>query len=363
MSGSLRNLFGESAAQFRLSLLLTAILALILPILLLTACDNDSKHPTIPREFVFNWAYIDSTQSIEDFQPLPPFTIGDNGELWTCGYMQNGSFNDPIMAQYTNQGWISYVFASQAYDSYAYDIKMQPETNQVWATIKMPDFFGGEGIYRFAPELTPQRFIVVQQLPDAGMLDFYDRTHGVMITRHLDQTASALWLFDGQNWISQSFLLAEVPGEVIDVSTYGDNYLTYAITSDHYFVRWSNQYLSFVEFSIPLYCIKITGEDEGWLCADDGLYHKTADTSWIKESSYPGDKAYSLSFAGGKMWIAGEKDGAKKVWKLEDGVYTEESNESMGAGRLIMVPQQTTTPYHGYILEHLRLLKREWEVQ
>ncbi len=363
MLGLLRSLIHGSllhsaSRRFFILLLVASVVILLMP-----ACDNESNHPITPHEFVFNWAYIENSPDLEDFQPLPPFTIGDNGEMWSCGYLVNGSFNDPVMARYSDQGWISYVFASQAYDSYAYDIKMQPGSNQVWATIKVESGFGGEGIYRFAPELTPQRFIIVQQLPDAGMLDFYDQTHGVMMTRHLDQTASALWLFDGQDWTSQPFQSGEVHGEVIDISTYGVNYLSYAITADNYVVRWSNQFLDFVEFNIPLYSIKMTGIDEGWLCAANGLYHKTANESWMKDTSFPGDKAFSLSFAGSKMWIAGEKDGAKKVWKLEDGEYTEESTEGTGAGRLIMVPQQSVAPYHGFILEDLRLLERKWEVQ
>jgi hypothetical protein len=363
MIGLLRNLLHKSPSQLKLLHYLTALLVLSLPVLVLTSCDNDSNHPITPHELVFNWVYIEGSPDLVYYQPLPPFTIGDNGEMWSCGYLVNGSFNDPVLARYTSAGWYSYVFANQVYDNYAYDIKMQPGANEVWATIKNADFAGGEGIYRFSSELSNPRFIVVQQLPDAGMLDFYDQSHGVMITRHLDQTASALWLFDGQNWTSHPFQFGEIPGDVIDVSTYGDNYLTYAITDDNYVIRWSNQYLNFVEFGIPLYSIKITGVDEGWLCADDGFYHKTTDTAWIKESSYPGDKAFSLSFAGGKMWIVGEKDGAKKVWKLEDGVYTEESTEGIGAGRLIMVPQQLASPYHGFVLENSRLLERKWEVQ
>jgi hypothetical protein len=363
MSGSLRKLIKEFSFHSIYHRCLIPLLIVIALILLMPACEKESNHPITPHDYVFNWEQIKPSPDLEYFQPLPPFTIGDNGEMWSCGYMISGSFNYPTMARYTDAGWMSYGFISQAYDSYAYDIKMQPGNNQVWTTIKLPGPFGGEGIYRFASELIDPEFIIVQQLPDPGMLDFYDQTHGVMITRHLDQTASALWLFDGQNWTSQSFFLAEIPGEVIDISTYGNDYLTYAITSDHYVVRWSNQYLNFVEFSIPLYSIKMTGVDEGWLCADNGLYHKTADTSWIKEGSYPGDRAYSLSFAGGKMWIAGEKDGAKKVWKREDGVYEEESTEGTGTGRLIMVPQQSATPYHGFILEDLRLLERKWEVQ
>jgi len=363
MFGSLRKLINQLSFLTLFQRCMIPLMIVITLILLASACEKESNHPTAPHEFVFNWAYIESSPDMDYLQPLPPFTIGDNGEMWTCGYEVQGSFNYPVMAQYTDQGWMSYVFASQSYDSYTYDIKMQPGTNQVWATVKIPAMFGGEGIYRFATELTTPRFIVVQQLPDAGMLDFSDQTHGVMITRHLDQIASALWLFDGQNWPSQPFQLPAIPGNVIDVSTYGDNYLTYAITDDKYVVRWNNQYLDFVAFNNSLFSIKMTGVDEGWLCADDGLYHKTADTSWIKESSYPGDKAFSLSFAGGKMWIAGEKDGAKQVWKLEDGVYKDESTEGTGAGRLIMVLQQLAAPYHGFILEDLRLLERKWEVQ
>jgi hypothetical protein len=339
------------------------MILLLAIVLLMPACEKGSHYPITPREFVFNWAYYDTSADQGYFQLLPPFTIGDNGEMWTCGYYVNGSFNCPLMAKYTDQGWMSYVFASQAYNSYAYDIKMQPVNNQVWATIKVEDLFGGEGIYRFDPTLTPPRFIVVQPSPDPGMLDFYDQTHGVMMTRNLDQAASALWLFDGQNWTSQPFLLAPISGNVIDISTYGPNYLTYAITDDGHVVRWANQILSFEDMNKVLYSIKITGTDEGWLCAEDGLYHKTADTSWTKESAFPGDKAFSVSFAGGKMWIAGEKGGVKKVWRLEGNDYNEESTEGTGAGRLIMVPQQTVPPYHGYILENLRLLKRQWEVQ
>lgn len=342
---------------------LNLLLLIIVVVLLMPACDNESNHPITPHEFVFNWAYIESSPDLEYFQPLPPFTIGDNGEMWSCGYLVDGSFNDPVLAHYTSSGWYSYVFANQVYDNYAYDIKIQPGTNEVWATIKNVDSFGGEGIYRFAPELTPQRFIVVQQLPDAGMLDFYDQTHGVMITRHLDQTASALWLFDGQNWTSQPFLLPAITGEIMDVSTFGPNYLTYAITDDGYVVRWFNQYLSFEEMNEQLYSIEIIGLDEGWLCAKNGLYHKLPNEEWMKDTSFPGDKAFSVSFAGGKMWIVGAKDGAQMVWKLEDGVYSEESTEGTDVGRLIIVPQQSAAPYHGFILEDLRLLERKWEVQ
>ena len=342
---------------------LNLLLLIIVVVLLMPACDNESNHPITPHEFVFNWAYIESSPDLEYFQPLPPFTIGDNGEMWSCGYLVDGSFNDPVLAHYTSSGWYSYVFANQVYDNYAYDIKIQPGANEVWATIKNVDFFGGEGIYRFAPELTPQRFIVVQQLPDAGMLDFYDQTHGVMITRHLDQTATALWLFDGQNWTSQPFQLDAISGSVIDVSTYGPNYLTYAITDDRFVVCWSNQFLSFEEFSVPLYSIKITGVDEGWLCTDDGLYYRTTSQPWTKYESFPGEKTFSLSIFDGKVWVAGEKSGIKKVWRLENAEFNEEATDGTGNGRLIMLPQQTNGPYHGFILEDLRLLERKWAVQ
>jgi len=352
--------FSRHIKHNRFPILLLVIFSLLL---LMPACEEEKNHPMTPHDYLFNWAYYDTSAELEYFQPLPPFSIGDNGEMWTCGYLTQGSFNFPTMAHYTDQGWISYAFASQAYSSYAYDIAVQPGNNQVWATVKVEDSFGGEGIYRFDPTLTPNRFIVVQPSPDPGMLDFWDQTHGVMITRHLDQTASALWLFDGQNWTSQPFQLAAVPGSVIDISTYGPNYLTYAITDDGNVVRWANPNLSFEVMNKMLYRIKMTGTDEGWLCADDGLYHRTSDQSWTKQDGYPGDKAFSVSFAGGKMWIAGEKDGTKKVWKLENGKYSEESDEGTSPGRLIMLPQQSVAPYHGYILEDLRLLKRKWEVQ
>jgi hypothetical protein len=363
MSRLTRSFFQRQTASPTLSFWLPFLFLAILLSLLLPACEEENNHPVTPHSYEFNWVYYDTSADQKYLQPLPPFSTGDNGEMWTCGYLVNGSFHEPVMACYTEWGWYSHVFGSQAYDSYAYDITVQPGNNQVWATIKVESPFGGEGIYRFASELSTPHFIVVQSLPDAGMLAFYDQTHGVMITRHLDQAASALWLFDGQNWTSQPFQLSAIPGNVVDVDTYGNDYLTYAITDDGYIVRWANQYLSFEGMNKMLYSIDITGVDEGWLCAGDGLYHKTADTSWMKESTYPGDKAFSVSFAGGKMWIAGEKDGTKKVWKLDNGKYSEESSEGTGNGRLIMIPQDTTAPYHGYILEDLRLLRREWEVQ
>jgi hypothetical protein len=356
---SAQRLKDKSASFHRLLLLFLAISL----IAFLPACEKENNHPVATHDYDFNWAYYIGSADQEYMQPLPPFTVGENGEIWTCGYLTSGSFNDPVMAHYTDQGWLSYIFASQAYNSYAYDIKVQPGNNDVWAAIKVEVAFGGEGIYRFNPGLSVPRFTVVQSLPDPGMLAFFDQTHGVMITRHVDQAASALWLFDGQNWTSHPFQFGEIHGDVIDVSTYGEDYLTYAITDDNYLIRWRNQFFDFEEFSHQLYSVVLTGIDEAWLCADDGLYHKTADGSWTRESTYPGDKAFSVSFAGGKMWITGEKDGTKKVWKLANGIYSEESSEGTGNGRLIMVPQQTVAPYHGYLLEDLRLLKREWEVQ
>jgi len=361
MSRLLHSFYPKTHLIYR-RFLLTLLLAITL-ILLMPACEEEQNHPVTPHDYEFNWAYIESSPYLQYFQPLPPFTIGDNGEMWTCGYMLDGSFNDPVLAHYTSSGWYSYVYANQAYNNYAYDIKMQPGANEVWATIKNTDFAGGEGIYRFASELSNPHFIVVQPLPDAGMLDFYDQTHGVMITRHLDQPASSLWLFDGQNWTSQPFQMAGIHSDVIDISTYGQNYLTYAITEDGKVMRWADQYMSLEEMNRTLYSIEIIGVDEGWLCADDGLYHKNLNETWTKESAFPGDKAYSLSFAGGKMWILGEKDGTKKVWKLKNGVYTEEATEGTGKGRLLMVPLQTTAPYHGFILDEVRLLERKWVVQ
>jgi hypothetical protein len=327
------------------------ILLLIASLLPILACED--KSPTGSRAAtVFTWDNVmDDPPYFHSVQTdVPPLAVEQDGTVWIAGYLGTVGNSHRCMARRRPGGdWEMWADSGTPGDYYAYDVGVQPGVGGVYVTIVGNPTLEQSGLYQFIdnpPDF--QGFQLIYAHPDPGPVAFNDGT-GIMFTRHMNNGNSGYYNLNDSTF--HNVTLPYITGDVICAAIEPMAFVALAITSDGYILRlWSDQ-LTVQQFPGTMYSVS---DDIGFaLCTNQGLYTSDLGDVWVKDETFPGDKAYSLSLGGHEM-ILGEKGGERKVYKLVGGsaTYTEETlNYPVGVGRIKMRPAYGGDAYEGYIYD------------
>jgi len=323
------------------------VLALLVLAFLTISCEENS--PTSPRAAtVFTWDYVmDDPTYFHSIQEVPPLAVEEDGTLWIAGYLGSPGNSHRCMARRKPGGdWQAWADEGTPGDYYAYDVGVS--YNGIYVTLVGNPTLEPSGLYQFIDiPYQFQGFELVYAHPDPGPIACNVDT-AVMFTRHMNNVNSGVYTV-----INDAFHTCTLPNVTGDVlcATMINDITAYAITSDNYLLLWDGNTVSCQPYSFKLY--DVSGDLNLTLCTDDGFYTSLYAGELVKDTAFPGDKAFSSS-PGGYEMVLGEKNGVTRMYKRVEGgkSYTEETlNYPVGVGRIRMIPGYTGDIHEGYIYD------------
>lgn len=329
----------------------------------LTGCDEEEKKPTGSTPSVeASWNYHDAAPSdgLMYYQFIPPLAVVGSNDFWTCGY-RNGTISNTNyeITHYTEGGWNSWIDTADG-DFYAFNIECQPVSKDIWVTIKSVNS-GMTGVCKYIEGL-PTGFTKMHSMNDPGAIGFADQINLVAFSRRMNQPNAIVSLYAESTWTDYPCHNAAI-SSIITECDYSDpsSKTAYAINRTGQVLRFQNGSLTVESIGCELYDIYMTDTDSGWICSANGLYRKIAGGPWVKYSSYPGDRPYSIDAINDTVWILGLKDNEPIVHRIQDNTFYEETVSDIQKARLRMIPDQTAEPYKGYMMDDVRVLTRDVE--
>jgi hypothetical protein len=343
------------------------LFVVLIPIVLLLGCEENS--PTMPQPsegYIWNRLASFPTSYYASVTKISGLSYDD---FWICGYYQadtNLSDGDKIyyVAHYFNNVWWYYFLNNT--ECYINDLKVQPETNDVWITIwSLNSLYSG--IYKYDPNY--HNFAIkykntpTDSLPFDGFpfykyayiqypfnMAFIDDNAGVMIP----DGESYIYIFDGVNWMAHptDFSYAD------QISIINDpDLIVYCTQYSDEIIRWSNGITTIYPINHLAKDVYMFDDNNGFLITDDGVYRKINGGAWSKDITYPDVTPMEVDGINGDVWI---RDDSPNIWHWHNGEYTPEEVRSVEEAKGLTMLKNNQHQEQGLFFNEYSVFKRDY---